>query len=197
MLVAVIVMSAAIGLAPPAGALLDSCGARQTSTPFAPWADFRAYFLMPGGGFERGAAAWSLSGGSVVVMGNESYFANAKTDKSSLRIPGGAQVVSPTICVTLGETGIRLFVKNSGVSGSVLHVQAYVGDPLTGLTLSTGFDVNGVPGSTDWSPSPPLLVPNLLGGLLGTEKLTLVFSTKGAPATWGIDDVFVDPFKSR
>jgi hypothetical protein len=40
-------------------------------------------------------------------------------------------------------------------------------------------------------------VPNLLGGLLGTEKLTLVFSTKGAPATWGIDDVFVDPFKSR
>ena len=42
-----------------------------------------------------------------------------------------------------------------------------------------------------------MLIPNLLGGVLGTQKLTLVFTTRGAPATWNIDDVYVDPFKSR
>jgi hypothetical protein len=35
-----------------------------------------------------------------------------------------------------------------------------------------------------------------LGGLLGTQNVTLVFTTKG-PATWGIDDVYIDPFRSR
>jgi hypothetical protein len=32
--------------------------------------------------------------------------------------------------------------------------------------------------------------------LLDTANLTLVFTTTG-PATWNIDDVYVDPFKSR
>jgi len=41
------------------------------------------------------------------------------------------------------------------------------------------------------------LIPNLLGGVLGTQNLTLAFTTTGTKATWGIDDVYVDPFKSR
>jgi hypothetical protein len=38
-------------------------------------------------------------------------------------------------------------------------------------------------------------IPNLLGGS-STQELTLTFTTRGAPATWYLDDVFVDPFKS-
>jgi hypothetical protein len=151
---------------------------------------------MPGGGFESGAPGWTLAG-SNVVSGNESSFLNAKTDSHSLAIPTGALAVSPTVCVSMGDNTIRLFVKNSGVTGSVLHVQAFVQNPLTGLVLSTGFDIAGTAGSTGWSPSRALLIPNLLGGVLGTQNLTLAFTNTGKPATWNIDDVFVDPFKSR
>jgi hypothetical protein len=96
----------------------------------------------------------------------------------------------------MGETRVRLFVKNPGVSGSTLHIQAYVQNPLTGLVLSTGFDLTSTSGPNTWAPSAPLWIPNLLGGLLGTQNVTLVFTTKG-PATWGIDDVYIDPFRSR
>jgi hypothetical protein len=176
--------------------LLPSCAARPTSTAFAAFGDTRSYFLMPGGGFESGAPGWTLAGSSV-VSGNESSFINAQTDSHSLAIPAASLAVSPTVCVSMGENTIRLFVKNSGVSGSVLHLQAFVQNPLTGLVLSTGVDIQGRAGSTAWAPSSPISIPNLLGGVLGTQNLTLVFTNTGKPATWNIDDVFVDPFKSR
>jgi hypothetical protein len=179
-----------------AATLLPTCAARQASTPFAPWGDSKSYFLMPGGTFESGAPGWRLAGGAAIAAGNESFYAAAATDSHSLAIPSGAQATSPTVCVAMGDNTIRLFVKNSGVVSSVLHVQAYVQNPLTGLVLSTGFDVNGTT-SKSWLPSAGLFVPNLLGGVLGTQNLTLVYSTRGASATWNIDDVFVDPFKSR
>jgi hypothetical protein len=112
-------------------------------------------------------------------------------------MPTASTVVSPTVCVAMGENTIRMFVKNSGVASSDLHIQAFVQNPLTGLVLSTGFDINGTAGKTGWSPTSRLPIPNLLGGVLGTQNLTLVFTTTGRPATWNIDDVFVDPFKSR
>jgi hypothetical protein len=30
----------------------------------------------------------------------------------------------------------------------------------------------------------------------GTEEMTLRFTLRGVAATWAIDDVFIDPFKS-
>ena len=188
----------ALGLAAGAASasLLPTCAPRATSTPFAPWGDHSSYFAMPGGTFESGAPNWALDGASV-VDGNETSFVNAASDTHSLAMPTGAVVVSPTVCVAMGENTIRLFVKNPGVASSTLHVQAYVQNPLTGLVLSTGFDVSGTSGPKGWSPTGRLLIPNLLGGVLGTQNLTLVFTTRGAPATWNIDDVFVDPFKSR
>ena len=39
-------------------------------------------------------------------------------------------------------------------------------------------------------------LPDLLGGVAGTQTVTLVMTTSGS-GTWGIDDVFVDPFRSR
>jgi hypothetical protein len=188
---------ASAGLLSTVAGVLPSCAARPTTTAFAKWGDQSSYFLMPGGSFEAGAPDWALLGGSEVVAGNETSFVNAKTDSHSLALPTGAQVVSPTVCVSMGQNTIRLFVKNPGVASSVLHVDAYVQNPLTGLVLATGFDFKGNASAAGWAPSSPLFIPNLLGGVLGTQNLTLVFTTSGAPATWNIDDVFVDPFKSR
>jgi hypothetical protein len=187
---------ASAGLLSTVAGILPSCAARPTSTPFAPWGDQSSYFLMPGGGFESGAPGWTLAG-STVVSGNETFFVNAKTDTHSLAIPTGAHAVSPTVCVSMGQNTIRLFVKNPGVAGAVLHVQAFVQNPLTGLVLSTGVNIAGTAGPKVWAPSNPILIPNLLGGVLGTQNLTLTFTNTGAAATWNIDDVYVDPFKSR
>jgi len=193
--VGLVASPASAGLVSTVAGLLPSCAARPTSTPFASWSDKNTYFLMPGGGFESGAAGWTRAGGSKVVAGNEPWFVAGNADAHSLTIPSHAQATSPTVCVAMGDNTIRFFVKNSGVASSVLHVDAYVQNPLTGLVLSTGFDIKGA--AAGWSPSAPMLIPNLLGGVLGTQNLTLVFTTRGAPATWNIDDVFVDPFKSR
>jgi len=196
--VGLIASPASAGVLSTVTGLLPSCAARPTSTPFASWGDKRAYFAMPGGGFETAAAGWTLAGGAKVGGGNEPWFANGSTsDTHSLVIPSYAQATSPTVCVSMGDNTIRFFVKNPGVASSVLHVAAYVQNPLTGLVLSTGFDVKGNAAAAGWSPSPAMLIPNLLGGVLGTQNLRLVFTTSGAPATWNIDDVFVDPFKSR
>jgi hypothetical protein len=182
----------------PASSLpLDSCRLRDGSKAFAAWGDPRSYFLFPGGSFESDARQWTFVDGSTVVRGNETYFVRSATDRRSAHLTYSSSTISPTICVSMGEAWVRLFVKNPGVAGSFLHIQAFVQDRLTGLVLSTGFDVRGDPDSTDWSPSPAMLVPNLLGGVTGTQNLTLVFTPTGAPAEWGIDDVLVDPFKSR
>src|SRR5260221_2466743 len=193
---------AAFGATAPAasasllGTVLPSCSPVPTATPFAAWGDTNSYFLMPGGGFEPGTKAWGLAGASS-VNGNETSFVNGTTNSHSLAMPTGSVAVSPTQCVAMGENTIRLFVKNSGVASSVLHIDAYVQSPLTGLVLSTGFDINGTAGATSWAPTNQLLIPNLLGGVLTTQNLTLVFSARGAATTWDIDDGFVDPFKRR
>jgi len=114
--------------------LLPSCAPIATSTPFSPWGDANSYFLMPDGGFEAGASGWSLSG-AAVADGNESFFVDGATDAHHLALTGNARVVSPTVCVSMGENTIRLFVDSPGVASSNLHVQAYVQNPLTGLVL--------------------------------------------------------------
>jgi hypothetical protein len=195
---------ATIGLAPSVASasllgtvatILPNCGPTPTTTPFAVWGDQSAYFPMPNGGFESGTTGWAV-GASTVVAGNEPFAVIAKTDSHSLSVPSNTTVTSPTVCVAMGENTVRFFVKNPGVTGSTLHVQTYVKNPLTGLVLSTGFDIQSTAGANTWAPTPKLSIPNLLGGVLGTQQVTLVFTTKG-PATWGIDDVFVDPFRSR
>jgi hypothetical protein len=176
--------------------LLESCRDRTTSTPFAPWGDPDSYFLMSGGSFESGAGRWTLAGSSV-VDDNEPYYVNGQDDTQSLSVPDGAQATSPSICVDMGESTVRFFVKSSVGAGSSLHVDAYVENPLTGLMLSTGVDIDGANAAGTWAATDQIVIPNLLGGLVGTQRLTLVFTPTGVPATWNIDDVYVDPFKSH
>jgi hypothetical protein len=171
------------------------CGARDTSTPFASFRDTNSYFLMPGGDFEAPNAAWSLSGGAARSAGSETFAVHDAQDASSLTLPAGAKAVSPTICVARGENTVRLFVQSPASSDAVLHVTASIQDPTTGLVLSTSTDVAPGPAGA-WAPTPQIAVPNLLGGVVGAQNLTLTFTTSGN-GTWGLDDVYVDPFKSR
>jgi len=184
-----------VGAGTASAALLDSCPARATSSPFSSWGDDGTYYAVTDGGFESGGTDWTLSD-ATIANDNESFYVNSPTDTQSLSLPVGATANSPSTCVDLGEDTIRLFVKSSGDADSILHIRASVEDPLTGLVLSLGYDIHGT-GTGDWSPTDPIIIPNLLGGLLFTGRLTLEFSTRGTPATWNVDDVYVDPFKSH
>jgi hypothetical protein len=170
------------------------CGARAEAPVFAAWGDTFNYFRVQNGGFESGTTDWAVTGGAGVVTGNEPNKVGGSLDAKSLRIPAGGTAESRTICVSQGEDTIRLFVNNARVSGSILHVEAIVRSA-TGQTAQTAFDVNGDAAPTGWAPTMRLTIPNLLGGN-GTQELTLKFSTRGTAATWSIDDVYVDPFKS-
>jgi hypothetical protein len=175
--------------------LFPTCPDRQVSTPFAPWGDDNFYAAVAGGSFEDGGSDWTLSG-ATIVPDNETFHVDGADDTQSLSLTGDAQATSPDTCVDLGNHSIRMFVKSSGDPDSTLHIQASVEDPLTGLVLSTGFDVRGGAGTSEWSPTDQILIPNLLGGLLETDRLSLVFTTTGS-ATWNVDDVYLDPFKSH
>jgi hypothetical protein len=180
------------------------CTTRSEVTPFVAWGDSADYFLVPNGNFANGSTDWNLSGGASVVDGG-APFGVTPVSSHSLALPSGSQAISETMCVTVGEEDIRMFVDNPDVQGSTLHVEAFVNNPLTGLTLETAVDVNSSSMPAGWGPTPTEVIPNLLSevdllpGLLGgilTQNLTLVFTTQGTPATWNIGDVYVDPFKS-
>lgn len=172
------------------------CSTRTESTAFSRFGDTASYFAAQNGAFENGATDWSLAGGAGVVTGNESYKVHASTDAHSLRIPAGASAESRTICVSMSEDTIRLFVNNAHVGGSILHVEASVRNPANGQIAQTSFDVNGDAAPTGWAPTMKLGIPKLLSGS-GKQELTLRFTTRGTAATWAIDDVYVDPFKSN
>jgi hypothetical protein len=195
-------VSASVLDAEPASAATQPvapCVMTSDLTPFAQWGDESAYFLLPNGDFANGSTDWNLSSGSSVANGGEPYGV-VPGDSHSLVIPDQGQAVSEAQCLALGTENVRMLVDNPGVSGSILHVTASAENPLTGLTLEYTFNLNSSSLPAGWGPSPVIAIPNLLGGLLDgilTENLTLTFTSEGAPATWHVDDVFVDPFKSR
>lgn len=172
-----------------------ACVARPEAQVFAPWGDTNGYFLLPNGDFENGSSEWALSGGAVVIAENEPYHVGGTAGSSSLQLPPGSAAESRTVCVSTGQDAVRLFVRNPHVSGAILHVDAIARNPTTGALGYMSFDVNGDVPSDLWSPTTQLGLPRIFNAA-GVEELTLYFTLRGTPATWGIDDVYVDPFKS-
>ncbi len=126
------------------------------------------------------------------MNGNNTLF---RSGSRSLRIPYGATARSRTICVGRGEEGVRLVVEHPRVRGAILHVQV-IGRtiPDNGTETVLAFDVNADANANGWRPSPRMTLGAVFGRS-GQQTLTFRFSTRGTPATWRIDDVYVDPFK--
>jgi len=195
--VALTVGTLGIGVVPTVAAYGNpvACGTPSTKASFARFGDTNNYFLVSNGGFESGATDWSLSGGATVVAGNESYYANSGSDWHSLQIPAGATAESRTICVSRTQNIIRLFANNLRVTGAILHVEAWAQNPSNGQWAVTAFDVNGNANAAGWSPTMQLQMPNMFGGT-GTQNMFFRLTTRGAAATWYVDDLYVDPVKN-
>lgn len=182
-----------------AGVLVSSaenCATQQFSNPFSPWGDNANYTPVPGGAFEAGQSAWTLSGGAKVVSGNEKYNVRSSSDSGSLQIPAGGVATSPAMCVGLAEPTIRWFQKQSsplGLTGSM--TVSVLTETSLGVVTETPVGAGLL--NSAWSPSlTGVVITNLLP-LLPDDKTAVAFRFRAVTGTWTVDDVYVDPYARR
>lgn len=172
--------------------LLPTCDV-PVSQPFRQWGDHSRYALVPGGSFEVGSISWALSGGARVVDGNEPFRVRGASDSRSLALPSGSSATTPLTCFTFGDWHLRFFVVNPGDRSARLRVTVVVRSLLGVLSVLDGGTVaaNGI-----WEPSPRigLLASNLTSPLFGS--ISFRFTPVGSGASFQIDDVYLDPWKS-
>lgn len=178
-----------------AGLLVEeaaSCSERVTSQPFTRWLDYAHYVLTPGGRAES-PDGWTLDRASITA-GNEPWRVMDPDDRSSLRLPAGAQATTDAMCVGLDSPTLRFFSRSSGTSlRSSLAVDVLVEDR---LGLVTALPVARVLPRGAWSPGVPYVIAASLLPLLPDSQTLVAFRFRPTgPGTWWVDDVLVDPYK--
>jgi hypothetical protein len=177
-----VLCAAALALTPTAASAATGAGcdpSQPVEQVFALWNDANWYRLAPGGDFEPGSTAWTLTGGAKVVLGNATQRVGGASDAYSLLIPPGATATSPSTCVSIDEPTFRLFT--SGGMGSAVTAQAVYAT----MTVPAGYAFGG-----PWMPTMPMLT--------GSGKHGNAFSirlTNTSRASIRIDDVYIDPSK--
>jgi hypothetical protein len=174
----------------------ESCDTQQFSTPFSRWGDGATYTKVPGGAFEAGNKAWTLSGGAKIATGNEPFKVGSSTDSRSLYLPAGGVATSPAMCVGLSEPTIRWFQKSNSLLGLTGAMTVSV---LTETSLGVVVETPVGAGllSSSWTPSlTGLIVTNLLP-LLPNSKTAVAFRFRAVTGSWNVDDVYVDPYQRR
>ncbi len=183
-----------LGLFVAPGVALASCPAPPVSSPFAQWGDSNNYFLIPGGSFEGTAdeVGWSLSG-ATLTSGNEPFSVNGSGDSQSLTITGGGSATSPFFCVDNTMTSLRFFAQQTASGGS-LRVRALIQTPDGVQTVRVARLADG--SMPAWAPTQP--ISGDTSGLSDDQSLlvALQFRVPAASASWQIDDVYVDPYRS-
>jgi hypothetical protein len=175
---------------------VGQCDDQPTSKVFLRWLDPLNYAVVSGGTFESAAEGWAGSGGAGVVGGNESYYVVGRDDVRSLSLPPGSSATSPSTCVGLDRPVLRFFARNTGSPLSTLRVDVLFEDA-SGTVRSLPAAV--VVAGKNWSPSLPVpVLANLLPLLPGEgTPVAFRFTPLGAGGRWAIDDVHVDPRRSR
>lgn len=173
---------------PPDPTACDAAPA--TSTVFSQFHDGKSYFLAPDGGFEAGAAGWTLDGSSV-ADGNETFNLGGASDAKSLSLPAGSSATSPDICIRRGHPQFRFVARTSGDWHARLKVEVLYkngkGKPSRVAGKLRARDA--------WAPTKKLslAIGRALGkGRHATGTVQLRFTPVGT-GDWQIDDVYIDP----
>jgi hypothetical protein len=200
--IGVLVAASAVTLAAaaPANAGLlvasaENCAEQPSSQVFMRWLDPLRYELAPGGSAES-ADGWTLAGGARIVPGNEPWSVGGPDDGMSLQLPSGARATTGVMCVGIGHPVMRFFARRT--SGWLLDsLQVDV------LFEGAGGQIHSLPvgvvvGGGSWQPTLPFPVLASLLPLLPGEMTPVRFRfTPLGGGTWQIDDVYVDPWRSR
>ena len=190
-----VALIAGLALFAAPGVAVASCPAPAVGTPFSQWGDANSYFLIPGGSFEgtTDQVGWTLSGANV-TPGNEPFLVNGTGDGQSLTIAGGGSATSPFFCVDNTMSSLRFFAQ---------QVSAGAGLRVTALVQNADGSVSAYPvahlfdGSMpSWAPTNS--IPGNTSSLSNDQTLmvALQFTVRSSAASWQIDDVYVDPYRS-
>jgi hypothetical protein len=191
----VVALSAPAANADLIGGLVGNNCPTSGKQVFAPWSDFRSYYLAPNGGLESGSNGWSLSGGAAVGSGNQPFFASGT---HSLKLPSGSRALSPATCIGPYALSLRMFGSDAGGSDRGMHVRVlWYGllNQLLGASDYATFD-----GGKTWQPTDSVNSSggfNLLLPILGSTSARVELTPQGTGSNWKIDDVYVDPWASR
>jgi hypothetical protein len=172
------------------------CEGVATSQVFLRWLDPLNYAPISGGTFEGSADGWTTTGAAGVAEGNEPFFVAEPGHSSSLALPPGSSVTTPSTCVGLDRPVLRLFARNTGSPLSTLRVDVLFEDASGAVrSLPAGLLVSG----KSWAPTLPLPVLASLLPLLPGQgtPVSFRFTPAGVAGNWAIDDVYVDPRRSR
>jgi hypothetical protein len=171
-----------------ASAAATPCAGESLGQVFAAWGDSSWYFLAPDGGFENGAAGWSLRGGAAVVGGNSPFALGGPGDSRSLSLPAGASATSPPFCIQRDTRMVRWVQK--GPRGAVLAVSVLHVDP---SATSPGRVLDVVRAAGAWEPSPQTTIPLAGTGARGNGSTTVALKFTVLAGEWTLDDLYVDP----
>lgn len=157
----------------------DDCTEPTVSQPFASYGDNANYFLVDGGDFSAATYGWQARDGAI------------EGGVMELPVPT-AVAVSPKVCVGETEPTMRLRYASRGYSPRLRVDALFLG---TRGELRSDY-VTTLTGAQAMAPSPIIdLGTNERAASGEKTAIALVFTVqRGA---WEIDDVYVDPFRSR
>jgi hypothetical protein len=191
-------LTVVMALVIPATAFAASCPVQATTTPFTKWGDTGSYFPLPGGNFETPltASGWIVNGAARTI-GNEPFYVGSSSDSHSLTIGDGGFAVSPAFCLDDSMPYFRFFSRALGARGNLeLRLLVQNGTRSISTPLSHVADLSAG-AMTTWAPTVQL---NLAGGMIVTNGQSalgrLVFDVAGR-GNWQVDDIYVDPYRSR
>jgi hypothetical protein len=171
------------------------CGNPAGATVFSQFRDRRHYWLAPDGGFEGGAAGWTLDGASV-VDGNESFTVGGAGDSKSLALPAGSTATSPEFCLDKGHPKFRFFARRTS-GGRKARLRVFI-EYVNGKGHKATRRAGKLRAGEAWKPTKKLAfaVGRARARRSATGQVRLKFKPLGA-ADWQIDDVYIDPRARR
>lgn len=173
------------------GAALAACPAPSVSPAFSQFGDTNSYFVVPGGSFDGSAGGWTLNNASLSASGDGFNLGGAANPRS-VTINAGGSATSPFFCVDNTMPSMR-FVADEATSGSNLRVDAVVKNPWGGTWTVPVANLADGSNSGSWAPTSVITAPAIPADM--TFQVALRFSVSPSSGAWGIDDVFIDPFR--
>jgi hypothetical protein len=157
----------------------QNCPEPTLYQPFRPWGDPHQYFLVTGAHFQSVVGDWELR--------------RAVIDGGDLNIAPGGTVVTPKFCVGDQEPSFRMMVRAPDSTARLRIDALFLGTSGELRRDRVGYLYGNKP---TYRPSPIIWMGTNYRAARG-EKTAIAFQFTAERGNWEIDNLFIDPFRSR